>query len=202
MPPLSSTLRVRGDAAAATSEPRNLKCVLGPVNDPQKTGRPAPAHRSPPPRAGRDGGPLGDPGPRQPMQFLTANPPKTRPETHKPRHFNPSASAGAGGCHLAGRSPQASCLPLDWLHLTPARGGPVPSRRTLAPGILPSARSMLASLSPSWLRLASTRRLDWHRPTPREPVVRGPAVFPRWPAPPPPCPTDTPRRFRPGRGRI
>jgi hypothetical protein len=113
-----------------------------------------------------------------------------------------SHQLGVGRCHLAGRSLQASCLPLDWLHLTPARGGPVPSRRTLAPGILPSARSMLASLSPSWLRLASTRRLDWHRPTPREPVVRGPAVFPRWPAPPPPCPTDTPRRFRPGRGRI
>jgi hypothetical protein len=31
----------------------------------------------------------------------------------------------------------------------------MPSRRTLALGILPSARSMLASLSPSWLRSAS-----------------------------------------------
>jgi len=35
-------------------------------------------HRSPPARAGRDGGPLGDPGSRQPAQPFTATTPKLR----------------------------------------------------------------------------------------------------------------------------
>jgi len=48
---------------------------------------------------------------------------------------------GAGPCHLAGRSLPASGRSLGWLHLARARGGPVRSRRTLAAGILPSARS-------------------------------------------------------------
>ena len=52
-------------------------------------------------------------------------------------------------------------------------GLPMPSRRTLAPGILPSARSMLASLSPSWLRSASNAaRLAWATPPTGE-IPRG-----------------------------
>jgi len=78
-----------------------------------------------------------------------------------------SRRLGMGPCHLAGRSLRASCPPLargkprfailaalgfptparlGEVHLAQARGGPVPSRRTLSTGILPSARSWETSL--------------------------------------------------------
>jgi hypothetical protein len=87
MPPLSSTLRVRGDAAAATSEPRNLKCVLGPVNDPQKTGRPAPAHRSPRREPGGTAGRWAIPAPGS----QCSSSPPTRPK-RVPKRTNPGIS--------------------------------------------------------------------------------------------------------------
>jgi len=66
--------------------------------------------------------------------------------------------------------PVPSRRTLGWVYLAPARGGPVPSRRTLAAGIH-ALRSLVGNLaSPSWLRSVSQRRLDWHGPTPREPV--------------------------------
>jgi len=79
-----------------------------------------------------------------------------------------AAAAGKAASTRAGRASHrtvvfriiimviASCIRF---HLVPATmsetGLPTPSRRTLASGILSFARSLLASLSPSWLRSAS-----------------------------------------------
>jgi len=87
-----------------------------------------------------------------------------------------------GGLRVVGRSrpleihgpfttqpPNPRSPPNHLRHVARARGKPVPSRWTLAAGILPSARSWETSLPPSWLRSVSQRRLDWHGLTPREP---------------------------------
>jgi len=62
-----------------------------------------------------------------------------------------SHQLGAGRCHLAGRSPQASCLPLDWLHLTPARGLASLGQHTPA---------RLAPAHPSRTRSSGARRIS------------------------------------------
>jgi len=133
-------------------------------------------NRSPPARAGGTAGRWASPAPGS-----QSNPsPPTRPK-RVPNRTNPGTST-----------------------LPQARGGPVPARRTLAPGVLPSARlasprassgragaispdarfrhpafrSLVGNrASPSGLRSVSQRRLDWHRPTPREHALRGPPHF-------------------------
>jgi hypothetical protein len=74
---------------------------------------PADPHRSPPARAGRDGGPLGNPGPRKPTPALTTNTPNprslpTNPRTptpaHQPPHTNPR-DGGPSGFFRALRKP-------------------------------------------------------------------------------------------------
>jgi hypothetical protein len=70
---------------------------------------PADPHRSPPARAGRDGGPLGNPGPRKPTSAFTTNqPPHTNPRTPTPAHQPP----GRRAVGLFPRPPEAvACSP-------------------------------------------------------------------------------------------
>ena len=115
-------------------------------------------NRSPPARAGADGGPLGHPASdsRRPLTTPTPNPrsPPT-PASGRARAISPDARSGHRGLRSLGEpslSPSglrsASQRRLDWggVHLAQARGGPVPSRRTRATGILPCARSWETSL--------------------------------------------------------
>jgi hypothetical protein len=111
--------------------------VAAPTPHPSQARPPlAVTHRSPPARAGADGGPLGERRPRKPEKIPTTQSPASRNDTHRarapvhhhdaqtaitkqPTHGNRHASSGRTRAVSLGRSLRASCPPLArcWLAL-------------------------------------------------------------------------------------
>ena len=178
MPGPAGTCSSPGDFATGGSLGR-LVAVSESQRFPGSCACPRPAPRIEAPR--REPGGLRVVGRSRPLEIhgpFTTQPPD--------RRYQPNDSRGLtglpGGLRVVGRSrpleihgpfttqpPNPRSPPNHLRHVARARGKPVPSRWTLAAGILPSARSWETSLPPSWLRSVSQRRLDWHGLTPREP---------------------------------